>query len=71
MPNKYNSRKTQKSKTGLKRHKSEKGGGKRKSKTYKKTLLDGGADPDNFFKGETMSMDDFAASYCLIFSPDK
>lgn len=46
-------------------------GGKKHNTTYKKINSVGGADPDNFFKGKTFTIDEFLDKACLTFTKDK
>ena len=53
--------------------KQRKGGKQHKSKhktTYKKINSVGGAEPDNFFKGKTLTIEEFIDKACLTFTND-
>ena len=46
-------------------------GRKQHNTTYKKINSVGGAEPDNFFKGKTFTIDEFIDKACLTFTNDK
>ena len=46
-------------------------GGKKHNTTYKKINSVGGAEPDDFFKGKTFTIDEFVDKACLTFTADK
>ena len=45
-------------------------GGKKHNTTYKKINSVGGAEPDDFFKGKTFTIDEFVDKACLTFTLD-
>ena len=45
-------------------------GGKKHNTTYKKINSVGGAEPDDFFKGKTFTIDEFIDKACLTFTLD-